>query len=699
MKEEDIFSKFLKSKSKNETLDITYVSTSSKQYLGLTHLDLSFVPNLTYIAGGTFTSVPLSFPNLEIFIINKCPKLYQINIQADKLRELEAEQNLMLTTLKIQSQTLKTLDISYSQKLTEQALDELENSCPKLENILSYGCEKISLFRKHWPRSTQKNIKPEVLNKIKEAYDKKLTELNLYGAYIGSVGAKSLSKNTTLTDLNLYRNNIDDEGAEALAQNRTLLSLNLRENNIGDKGAEALAQNRTLLSLNLWENNIGNVGARAFSQNIALTSLDLENNKIDDEGAKSLLQNEVLISLDLRGNNNIRRETLLLIEKMLLQNKSRKPETITFYVLNEQDKTEIQNSFKKDMEEFRNSFLPFKKATAQTSNLKPHYPIVENCASILSLDGGGYRGLMQAYWLDHLEHELKKPVHRIFDIIAGTSIGGILGMAAVVPDKEGNRAITSKNMISLFKENGHKIFPNNLKKIRYIGKFLNWAYKTVTTPFICQYSPEPLEKLLQGYFGQQKLEKALKNIVVTSVIHGTRTPFLFSSFDDETKDYTMFEACRSTSAATTYFPAFPLTHKTQKIYLADGGLIANNPSNIALSQTMKWKRKYGHNISLENTIMLSLGTGEMPRKTLPINSGYTQVGVILDTTFDGTSALNDHNVENFLLRDNYVRVNHKFDFDIALDNIEASDWLYEASKLELDTIDNFVDGPLRKFQK
>ena len=172
-------------------------------------------------------------------------------------------------------------------------------------------------------------------------------------------------------------------------------------------------------------------------------------------------------------------------------------------------------------------------------------------ASVLSLDGGGFRGLMQAHWLSHLESRdvTNRKLHQIFNVISGTSIGGILSLAATLPSEDGvTSAFSTKSMIDLFVKNGSQIFPQRGTH-NYFGKF----YDKIREIFHCRYDEKPLQTLLQSYFKSTRLSSALTNVVVTSAITDTHDAFLFNSFDNKTNGYMMWEVGRATSAAPSYF--------------------------------------------------------------------------------------------------------------------------------------------------
>ncbi len=324
----------------------------SGQCSGLVHLDLSQCGNLTYIVGGTIVSSPLLFSNLQKLYVNQTPQLTQLNVEANKLLTLEAKDNPSLSVFKVQSASLKTVDVSKSPKITDETLDGVGESSPNLVTIVCKECPQLKApeFREKFPRFPQLKIEKEDFQKIKSAYEQKLTqkltELNLsfWGNNIGAVGAEWLSKNMTLTALNLGGNNIGDVGAEWLSKNTTLTklylnynkigevgakwlsknttltTLNLGENSIGDVGTEWLSKNSTLTELDLYDNNIGPVGAEWLSKNSTLTKLNLHWNKIGDVGAEWLLKNTTLTELNL-GFNKISRKAMTLIGKMLERNK------------------------------------------------------------------------------------------------------------------------------------------------------------------------------------------------------------------------------------------------------------------------------------------------------------------------------------------------------------------------------------------
>ena len=171
---------------------------------------------------------------------------------------------------------------------------------------------------------------------------------------------------------------------------------------------------------------------------------------------------------------------------------------------------------------------------------------------ILSLDGGGIRGIIPATVLSYIEDKLKEKsrnpdasIAEYFDFITGTSSGGILSLLYLCPDKNGNPKFTGKEALNLFKDRGDEIFKVSiLEKIRNLNGIIDEKY------------PErPLEKLLQSYFSENLLSGSLKPCLLPSYDIRNRKAFFFTSIEaKETKnDFYLREVARATSAAPTYF--------------------------------------------------------------------------------------------------------------------------------------------------
>lgn len=335
--------------------------------------------------------------------------------------------------------------------------------------------------------------------------------------------------------------------------------------------------------------------------------------------------------------------------------------------LSEEDEKVKQASLK-DLTEFLDSHHYEKQAFHWGTERDKKY------ISILSLDGGGFRGYMQALWLKELESITKLPPHEIFDFIAGTSIGGILGAAAATPKQENGKillstpALSTQEMVDLFEKNGESIFPQ-----RYKCNLVGRLYDGVVSLAFSRYDPTPLENMLISHFRDSRFEDTLVPIIMTAATV-EKKPVLFSSLSSRTRSYQVWEAARATSAAPSYFKAFPLVLPggTCREYLTDGGLWFNNPAQLAFQEVMQTATTGTYRDNLNNITMLSLGTGiDLPSMWLQHpNTG--KVGALLptlDTLMTSTSLGVDYSLQS-TLGENYLRINPELGKKVDLDAVD-----------------------------
>jgi patatin-like phospholipase/acyl hydrolase len=233
---------------------------------------------------------------------------------------------------------------------------------------------------------------------------------------------------------------------------------------------------------------------------------------------------------------------------------------------------------------------------------------------ILSIDGGGIRGLIPAIVLAEIEKRLAsagkgKPLAQHFDMIAGTSTGGIIaaGLACPKGKTKSTPACTAKDLVKLYEEEGKDIFPNS------VFSRLRAALFNPGALFEERYDVRPLEEKLQARLGDRSVSEAITLVVLTGYdITQRKAVFITNgvgSDDEPSDDYLFWQAARATSAAPTYFePAliFNFT-KMQNEALIDGGVFANDPTLAAVIEAKKQGWDEG------DMRILSLGTGQNNR--------------------------------------------------------------------------------------
>ncbi len=228
---------------------------------------------------------------------------------------------------------------------------------------------------------------------------------------------------------------------------------------------------------------------------------------------------------------------------------------------------------------------------------------------ILSLDGGGIRGLIPALVLKELSDRMRrygreKPLHRCFDLIAGTSTGGLIALALSLP-QSGTRtpALSIEDIVRMYREDGTKIFPP-------------WKFSTlhsVAHAFREKYDIENFDSFLGPTFADITLQDALTDLLITSFDVERNTPFFFKrrrGRDDDT-NFLMSDVAKATAAAPTYFdPAIihEAENPARSYCMVDGAVYANNPAMVGYIEGLKL---YGR---MRRFQIISLGTGRASRE-------------------------------------------------------------------------------------
>ncbi len=219
---------------------------------------------------------------------------------------------------------------------------------------------------------------------------------------------------------------------------------------------------------------------------------------------------------------------------------------------------------------------------------------------VLSIDGGGLRGIVPLLILKQIEKETGKRIHELFDLVVGTSTGGIITCGLTCTKDGKNPLITIDELIELYTTKGDEIFPYSKNIFSKIGKGINSVFNP-------KFKPNGLERLLQQYFGDLTLLNTLKPIIVTSYDIKNNEVIMFKSRkakENVTKNAKLKDICRATSAAPTYLPSYEMYFDTKDRILVDGGVYINNPALAAVADLIK-----SMGIKIEDIECLSLGTG------------------------------------------------------------------------------------------
>ncbi len=338
---------------------------------------------------------------------------------------------------------------------------------------------------------------------------------------------------------------------------------------------------------------------------------------------------------------------------------------------------------------------------------------------ILSLDGGGIRGVVAATMLARIEQQISVPLNQYFQLVAGTSTGSILATAIA-------NGRSAKELIGVYQQKGSRIFPyQNLWSPERLGLVFQYG---LSAP---KYSDKGLVEVLKEEFKYKKLsEVKATNLLIPSYDTINREPIIFKSWRKKFMNVPLWEVCVCSASAPAYFPAHQLVRREEGKVIGgdaktlifsqeaseddddynrmriditggtgrgqvrtiidyvgktrtalvdaewdvipdatstfsvvteysaiDGGVAANNPTACAIAEALR----LGHKV--EDISVLSIGTGSFSRE-IPLKSaqewGAAQWALpVIDVIFDASSDINDYIARQIIQR--YLRLQFKLD--------------------------------------
>ncbi|KAH0681459.1 hypothetical protein KY284_022544 [Solanum tuberosum] len=257
----------------------------------------------------------------------------------------------------------------------------------------------------------------------------------------------------------------------------------------------------------------------------------------------------------------------------------------------------------------------------KTSQIQP--PTYGDFITILSIDGGGIRGIIPATILTFLESQLQEldgkdaRLADYFDVIAGTSTGGLVTAMLTAPDENHRPLYAAKDITPFYLEHCPKIFPQ-----KKCGLFAPIG-KMVQALIGPKYDGKYLHKVVKEKLKDTYLSNTITNVVIPTFDIKKLQPTIFSTYETKRStccDAKLSDVCISTSAAPTYLPAHYFKVEDGKgnvkeHNLIDGGVAANNPGLIAISEVSKEIFKNNPDffpikpMDYGRFLVISLGTG------------------------------------------------------------------------------------------
>jgi uncharacterized protein len=252
--------------------------------------------------------------------------------------------------------------------------------------------------------------------------------------------------------------------------------------------------------------------------------------------------------------------------------------------------------------------------------------------------------------LTELERRAGRRVFEMFDLIAGTSTGGILACAVCAPDP-----LPASELVTLYEDEGPNIFDRSLfQRIKSADGLLDEKYDDAA-----------LDSALERFLEHKRLSETRPDLIVPTYDTALPGPYFFKTTKaratPETDDFPLSVVARATSAAPTYFEPVELGERA----LVDGGVFAVNPAMSAFAEVLK-------EVDAREVVLLSLGTGQHTRKR-----SFDEIkdwGVarwarpILEVVFDGVSDAVDYQLDHVLGGERYWRL--QTELTLASDDLD-----------------------------
>ena len=321
---------------------------------------------------------------------------------------------------------------------------------------------------------------------------------------------------------------------------------------------------------------------------------------------------------------------------------------------------------------------------------------------ILSIDGGGIRGIIPAMVLNKIEKETGQEIAEIFDLIAGTSTGGLLALGLIKDGGGGKQdQYTAEALVNIYKDRGNDIFGREFRRetsdletlIISVENIISWLHniplmRDQVAKHVASleklvlavrgmkdeiYSHDGLVNVLNCYFGEATLGNLRQDtdVMVTCYDIEARSPVFLKSWYPTHQSVRMQDAARATSAAPTYFEPASLQIGDKERALIDGGIFINSPAVSAYAEARSMFPDE------KDFFVLSLGTGTFTKRfqgEIATNWGKVEwLHPLMDCIFDGMQEAADYQMRKFLPERNYFRLTGDLSKDNdRMDNVDAS---------------------------
>lgn len=274
---------------------------------------------------------------------------------------------------------------------------------------------------------------------------------------------------------------------------------------------------------------------------------------------------------------------------------------------------------------------------------------------ILSLNGGGIRGIFQAVYLHEIAKNFHKPLANTFQLLAGTSTGALIALGLALE-------IEPSHLVDMFKTNGDLIFGRK--------RFASLVRKGA------KYSVDPLKGLLEKTYGSKHLSDCTAFVTICSTVLNRYRHRIFTNIKRSGEKVgdsplSVVDVALASCAAPTYFPSFHFDDGSEARTYVDGGMWANNPALAAIISAHRHL-----NVPLKDIRLVSLGNGRFPGgfrterydSTRPIG----MVEDVLELMFSAQNTAADDLSQSLIGDSNVLSIDANLSQPIDLDDVETA---------------------------
>lgn len=268
---------------------------------------------------------------------------------------------------------------------------------------------------------------------------------------------------------------------------------------------------------------------------------------------------------------------------------------------------------------------------------------------ILSIDGGGVKGIISSIWLAELEKRLKKPLYKYFDLIIGTSSGAIISCGVGCGRK-------AKNIADLFEISVPRIFPQTSNYWPYLYPFLGPKYPS-----------KGLEDVLKENFQNSKFGDLKTSVAAIAYNLSSRKTEIF--FNEHDKNLLVWDVCRASASAPLWFKPHVMTYKDNKYTMIDGAVSANNPAPFGILQSLRRNKE---------PFLVSIGCGSLENGLDPddVISNWKHPKWVGDITLNIENSISDyHRIQGFV--EHSGRLDDSSEGNIEALKYGALEWGYD----------------------